>query len=228
MKIDRALQLNPNAQLNVDERRQAQEGQLRDASKMYEQHFMREMVKVMRQSIPEGELIKTSFGEKIFREQLDNEYVQKWSERGGVGLADMIFNHIKERYMPGPEQQWSKPQGPLPLDAVKPKWDVKTEVDENKTGYLFRAKESLNSNDREVKAPWGGQVQNSYRDENGVTVVTLRHDQGPVSRLSFSGVAPGLKAGDIVSSGRTIGQIQGAAPWLHWKIEANRELDPTT
>ena len=115
MKIERVIPLNDTK--SADERLKVQEKQLQGAAKMYEQHFLNEMMRTMRQTIHEGEFMKTSFGEKIFREQLDGQYVEKWSDRGGVGLADMIYKNIKEKYMPDPQKQMARPQGPLPLEG---------------------------------------------------------------------------------------------------------------
>jgi peptidoglycan hydrolase FlgJ len=98
MKIERTIPM-PNA-VPLEERLAKQDQQLHEASEMYEQHFMREMVKAMRSSVPDGGLVETSFGEKIFREQLDHQRVEQWSKSGGVGLADMIYDHVKERYFP--------------------------------------------------------------------------------------------------------------------------------
>jgi peptidoglycan hydrolase FlgJ len=101
MKIDRNLPL-PGSALSAEERLQKQDQNLREAAEMYEQHFMREMVKAMRQATPEAGLIPQNMGEKIFSEQLDNQRVEQWSKSGGVGLADMIYQHVKERYLNKP------------------------------------------------------------------------------------------------------------------------------
>lgn len=65
------------------------EEKLRQVSDYYEKQFMREMLKSMRSTISESGLVKTNQAEKIFRDQLDDEYVDQWNQKGGfrfIGL----------------------------------------------------------------------------------------------------------------------------------------------
>lgn len=109
----------PEAQ-DLGVRQAQQEKQLKEAAKMYEQHFLREMVKAMRKTVPEGEFLKANFAEKLYQEQLDHQYVDAWSESGGVGLADMIYDQIKMRYFSEPQIPVQGPihlkSAPLPVD----------------------------------------------------------------------------------------------------------------
>lgn len=93
---------------------------LRDVSDMYEKHFLREMMKAMRSTVHEGGFIQSNQAEKIFREQLDDHYVDKWGERGGIGLSDMIYKQLVDKFGPmmgmGVDKSGvGKPQGPLPF-----------------------------------------------------------------------------------------------------------------
>ena len=74
------------------------EKQFKEVAQLYEKHFMREMMKAMRSTVPDSNFIKQNQGEKIFREQLDQEYVEKWGDHGGIGLSDMIYNQLIEKY----------------------------------------------------------------------------------------------------------------------------------
>lgn len=65
-----------------------------DAAKMYEKYFLGQMMKAMRSTVSKSELEKPSMGEGIYREQLDDQYVDSWGERGGIGLADMIHDEL--------------------------------------------------------------------------------------------------------------------------------------
>ena len=229
VKIDRAFSLKPNQDpKGVAEK---QDKQLRDAAQLYEQHFMREMVKAMRQASPDGGLVEKSMGEKIFSEQLDNQYVENWSGRGGVGLADMIYTHVKERYFP--EAQMAKPQGPLPLKpestgAIKGEWKMKplpltppTMPDSVKNDIKMRFEgQDLPESGRQVQAPWSGKISKAFTAENGVSMVEIEHDQGLVSRMVFPGALDGQKLGQDVAAGAKIGQVQGlgSAQWLQWQV----------
>ena len=81
-----------------EKQEQNQDKSLRKASQLYEKHFLRELVKSMRKTVPESSLTKSSMGEKIYKQQLDAEYVEKWGDAGGLGLADIIYTHIKDQF----------------------------------------------------------------------------------------------------------------------------------
>lgn len=74
------------------------ERQVRDVAKLYEGQFLRELVRQMRGTVPDSGLIEQSMGEKIYREELDNQYVESWVNEGGIGLADLIYDQILEKY----------------------------------------------------------------------------------------------------------------------------------
>lgn len=106
--MDRPLQKSP-------------EQKLRDVSDMYEKHFLREMMKAMRSTVHESGFVQSNQAEKIFREQLDDHYVDKWGERGGIGLSDMIYKQLADKFgskmgIKTDSQSFVKPQGPLPFD----------------------------------------------------------------------------------------------------------------
>lgn len=206
MKIERSIPLTNTK--SVEERQADQDRQLREAAKMYEQHFMREMVKAMRQSVPEGGLVPTNFGEKIFREQLDSEYVSQWGERGGVGFADMIYNHVKERYFPD-QKHWVKPEGPLPIEG----WRAKVKGPK----LEFKGEEGLPPKARELRAPWPGKLTRAFTNDVGISLVEVQHDQGLVSRFVFPG-AVRAPAGSTIGGGELLGEVQTAVPWLQWNL----------
>jgi Rod binding domain-containing protein len=70
---------------------------IRGAAELYEKQFLREMTKAMRSTVKESELIPVSQGEKIFREQLDQQYADQWGDQGGIGLADLIEQKLREK-----------------------------------------------------------------------------------------------------------------------------------
>ncbi len=70
----------------------------KDIAKLYEKQFMREMVKAMRATTGKSQLLPISQGEKIFQEQLDQEYVEKWGDQGGLGLSETIYKNLIDKY----------------------------------------------------------------------------------------------------------------------------------
>lgn len=65
-----------------------------DAARMYEKYFLNQMVKAMRSTVKYSDLQKPTMGEEIYRDQLDDQYVDSWTNTGGIGLADMIHDEL--------------------------------------------------------------------------------------------------------------------------------------
>ena len=71
---------------------------LKDACKGFESMFIQMMWKEMRRTVPENSLFGESNGEKIFRDMLDTELVDRMSEAGGMGLADVMYDQLTAQY----------------------------------------------------------------------------------------------------------------------------------
>lgn len=74
------------------------EAQIDNVSKMYEKHFLRELVKAMRSTVTPSEWTQPGMAESIYRQNLDHEYVEQWGNEGGIGLADVIYDQIVFQY----------------------------------------------------------------------------------------------------------------------------------
>ena len=86
-----AISVNPRIESQVHN------NPLREVAEGFEQMFLNEMLKEMRKSIPESELIKTSNAEKVYRSMLDYEYSGLMARNsGGIGIADMIETQLRE------------------------------------------------------------------------------------------------------------------------------------
>lgn len=197
---------------------------LREVSELYEKQFLREMVKAMRQTVQHGGMTEPSTAENIFREKLDHEYVESWGQRGGVGLADVIFGQLKEKFNPtGP--RLLPPQGPMPLDR-----SLKFKIDETKPLGIpvLPSAESTKGTDmsylidyegsRSVQAPWDGKVLQSFSGLDGRQTLKLGHDNGLVSTLHFLGTSKNLHTGDRVAAGDKLGLTSPDGSQLTWQI----------
>lgn len=99
----------------------ARNAKVDEVAKLYERQFLGEMFKAMRSTIKETDA--PSMAQNIYKDQLDSEYVDKWSEQGGIGLSNLIYEQIMERYFgQSPQGRALKQQGPVALtdrDVVK-------------------------------------------------------------------------------------------------------------
>lgn len=202
---------------------QTPEQKLREVSKAYERMFMNEMLKAMRSSVGEGGFIKQNSAEKLFREELDQEYLQSWSERGGVGFADLIYDNLMERFgaqlglKPRPE----KPAGPLPLNERSNYTGLQRIPSPKETDLAYRfdlkASEQLNL-ERNVTSPWAGSLLGKMELEDGSQVLEIAHDNGLKSRLTFRGQTERLTLGQSLEAGEKIGLLSPEAKAFFWTV----------
>ena len=227
MKIQNGISLQkPTAEARNEQR----EKQLRDAAKMYENHFLGEMMKAMRSTVHhEDGFIKKGYGEKIFAEQLDQKYVDGWAEKGGVGLADLIYSQIKERYMGTAKRDFGHPAGALPINPPKDPHGLKMPEPvkmkalppqaENSLEYRFEAPGV--GPGASAQAPLAGKVASVERVGQGWTSVGLDHGRGLRSELNFPGEPAQIAVGDDVGVGAALGHLDQASPVVAWKLDWN-------
>lgn len=208
---------------------------LRDVSQMYEKHFLREMMKAMRSTVKPSGLVQQNQAEKIFSEQLDDQYVEKWSEKGGIGLSNLIYDQLVDKFgvQLGIKRPVEKPRGPLPLDAKS-----------NYSAHQFRhpgKKQALSyridklklppgapQEKPEVKAPWGGVLLGSKTLADHQTMVEIEHDNGLKSQMVFKGDLSKVLTGDKIQAGETLGVLSPESKSLYWTVEDDKEPGPQT
>lgn len=227
MKIQNGISLQ---QPDPETKAKQLDGQLRDAAKMYEGYFLNQMVKAMRSTVNrEDGVVKQNFAEKIFTEQLDGQYVDAWSNKGGVGLADMIYNQISEKYQAATQKKdFLHGKGALP---VAPKKDIhgvpaadsiqfKTipPGPEAKLEYRFEIQQPSGA-EYEVQAPLPGKVLESKTLGEGWSLVRMDHGQGVTSEMTFPGRATESGSGADVQPGQRLGVLDPGRPVLAWKLD---------
>jgi flagellar protein FlgJ len=112
--------LNPIKAAPLAEKRgQVTEEKFHEVSELYEKYFIREMMKQMRSTVQEGGFIKQSNAEKIFRDQLDDQYADQWTKAGGIGLSDLIYDQLMDKFgaQMGLRKPLDRPQGPIELNS---------------------------------------------------------------------------------------------------------------
>lgn len=215
-----------------------QDKKLREVSEMYEKQFLREMMKAMRGTVSESGFIKTSQAEKIFRDQLDGEYADRWGDKGGIGLADMIHKQLVEKYgtQLGLKAPVAKPAGPIGLGETANftgrtvpgeragRGGVTYRFDRDPSAAAeFRAPglgEGIGRN--ALKAPWDGVLAGVRKIGTDEHLVELSHDNGLKSRFVFKGMsASGLSDGRV-QAGQTIGVLSPEARSFFWTLESGK------
>jgi len=68
---------------------------LQEASEQFESLLLNFMIREMRATVPESDLLPRSMAEEIFTDMLDEKIADDMAESGGIGLSRMIFNQLK-------------------------------------------------------------------------------------------------------------------------------------
>lgn len=191
------------AQSEVDQK-------LRDAAQMYEQHFLGEMVKAMRQSVTSSDLVESSMGQKIYEGQLDQQYVEQWSQAGGVGLSEMIYQNIKEKYFPQQSFQKVAPGEMVPIEKKK-------DFMEPATDEQFKLKVEPSQTKREIQSPSDGKVISHAQIQGDLNQIIIDHENGVTSKIVYKG-QPVALSGQSVFSGQKIAQLHPQTLEVNWML----------
>lgn len=213
----------------------AADEKLHQVAEMYEQHFIRAMMKEMRSTVQEGGFVKTSNAEKLFREQLDDQYAEQWTKSGGIGLSKMIYEQLVDKFGTrlGLKTPVDKPLGPLPIDeksrftgaqmapiqAVSPD-DLRPKSGQPVT-FTFQAPPDQKT---ELKNPWVGVLLDKKYLEMDQIQYRIKHDNGLESLIMTRGTGLGmeqkLSPGDAIAAGEQLGWVSSASP-VYWTVKPN-------
>lgn len=210
MAIDKlAPKAQPPQIQQAQHSREERNPQLMEAARLYESQFMREMLRAMRKTVQEGDLMQASQAEKLFRDQLDDINVDKWVENGGLGMADFIHDQIMEKFQN--MKQLPPPSGPVPLDKSQLVEPIK--IKDSDLTFKFRAPKEATT----VSAPWAGQVLSAASLEHGLSSLLLDHDNGLKSSLVYKGSLL-IPEGAEMQPGQRLGMLSSDNQAVFWKI----------
>ena len=197
---------------------EALEKRVDEAARMYEKQFLGEMMKAMRSATSVGEAQKPSMAEGLYREELDDQYVDAWGESGGLGFHKVIHDQIMQMLGASPEAE-PKPSGPIPLTDR----DVLRAVPLGKRALRVDvASAAAGAPASKVAAPANGEVVASSR-EGAMASIELAHRGGARSTISFEGApAAKLAPGAKVSAGDPLGTLSPDARAISIRVDSKR------
>ena len=73
------------------------DAKLRESANDFEASFIQQMLKSMRKTSFESDLLPKSEGEKVFQSLLDEQYALLSAKSGSLGLAEMIYQQLKPK-----------------------------------------------------------------------------------------------------------------------------------
>lgn len=204
------------------------EQKLREAAESYEKMFLREMVKSMRSTVGESGLIKQNPMEKMFREELDAEHVGSWGSKGGVGMADLIYNNLIDRFGPqlGLKPAVAKPVGPIALDKTVESPIVARVPSARKDEMMLKLVPG-DKKDTEILSPWKGLLLDSKSLGDDLQYAEIQHDNGLTGRITWKGSAERLKVGQSVEPGEKLGLLSTEAQGVFWGLREDTQSPPS-
>ena len=193
---------------------------LRQASQLYEKQFLRQMVKAMRDSVSHSALTKPGMAESIYREQLDEKYVDHWLDRGGTGFSEIIYKDLVEKFYPMLGPQRVKKLRPVSLsDRYQGMSRSITQKKEKKQIFHLQLKPQGKGGSSALSLPWKGQFEKAFELGGGQKGASFSHGFGLKSTFVFQGqLKPGL-LGKTLWEGETFAQIGPASQIITWQIE---------
>lgn len=229
-EISKLNPLRPQLHHTNEDKGKVTEEKFREVAEMYEKHFIREMMKQMRATVHESGFIKQNNAEKIFRDQLDDQYADQWGKSGGIGLSGLIFNQLMDKFgeRMGLRAPLNKPQGPIDLNQ-KSNFSGITGAGKVAAGqasdvpmtFKFETDPQEKS---EIKNPWAGTLLDKKYLEMDQVQYRIKHDNGLESLIMTRGTGLGpdaqLSPGDALQSGQQLGWASAASP-LFWTVKEN-------
>lgn len=205
-----------------------QDQKLQDVAKLYEKQFLREMVKQMRTTVGEGGFIEKNQAEKIFSQQLDEQYVENWGDQGGIGLAKVIHEQLLDRLGPalGIRPRPQRPMGPIKIDEKNQIQNpIKMQNSSPGKAQMQIDLREVPLENREVTSPWSGSLLGAKQINPDEYLMEILHDDGLKSQMVFRGqpapeLKPALLAGETaqMSAGQRIGLLSPEAKSLFWTV----------
>lgn len=185
--------------------------QFKEVADMYEKQFLREMMKSMRTTVQESGLIKVNQAEKIFREQLDSEYVEKWGAKGGIGISELIYNNMIDRFgeRMGLKEPMQKPTGPLALKE-QDTYQIKTgKLPNSQEGmqFFFKDIKSSDAKPLNIQQPWTGYLVKKMELAPDEYFLEMNHNNGMTSQMHFKGKLLSIAENQEIPQGQPLGYL---------------------
>ncbi len=213
----------------------ARDARVMDAARMYEKYFLNQMVKAMRSTVKYSDLQKPTMGEEIYRDQLDDQYVDSWTNTGGIGLADMIhdellgkaqMNKLRREAMKASKGKTRTPMALTDRDVLAVRrlpsgGGVAASLNnKSETVLVSLGKTTVARSDapETVRSPWDAEIV-QIQANHGKVLIDLRagskNSEGRAVQIVFDGVtfdgtggdAGSLRVGNQIKAGQVIGHL---------------------
>ena len=245
------IELNTNRtlkSLNGQSKEGLDKEALRQACQQFESLFLHQIMKGMRKTVVEGEILHGGNAEKIFMDMKDQAVSENMAESGGLGLAEILYSQLLE-----PEEGGlGRTNRTLESYRIRPREKEEPVSGREEftlpvegrlsSGYGMRVHPILNQEMMHhgidlaapegtgIKAASAGRVSFSGWSKGYGNLVEVDHGQGIISRYGHNSENL-VKVGDEVKAGQLLGRVgstgRSTGPHLHFEIRKDgRAIDP--
>jgi Rod binding domain-containing protein len=95
MKISAPVSPTPPGSEGVSPQQSEMDKKLMEVSKQFEGIFVNQMVSAMRKTVVRQGIVPESHAERVYQGMLDQEHAQKLTDSGELGLAALVYQHLK-------------------------------------------------------------------------------------------------------------------------------------
>ena len=227
---------------------------LKKACQQFEGLFLHQLMKEMRKTVDEGELLHGGNAEKIFMDLKDQAVSDGLAEAGGLGLAEMLYRQLLGPDEQNPLGRTNRTLADYKVGSIQR--EEPQEQAEEEEGFVLPVEGRLSSGfgmrmhpilgeermhhgidlaapeGTSIKAAADGRVSFSGWVKGYGNLVEVDHGDGLVTRYGHNSenlVAVGeeIKAGQVLGKVGSTGQSTG--PHLHFEVRrAGQAIDPYT
>lgn len=203
-----------------------QKNKLKEVAASYEKEFVRQMVKAMKSTVTESNLIKKNQAEKIFSEDLYNSYADSLAEKGGMGLKEHIYKNLLEKFGP----QLGIPQeGPPSLDKKLIPLDTKILSPQKppkgknlgQMGMEWRFYLSDQFSGGGLQSSVNGLVRNVKQLGDSFFEVDVENNQGTIFNYKFKG-RPLVQESQEIKEDSILGELSPESREVKWTIWSDK------
>lgn len=197
------------------------ETKLKEVAELYEKEFMRQMVKAMRSTVGGGGLVKENQTEKLFTEELYNNYAEQMSERGDQTLRKHIYENLLQQF--GAKlgiNQENQIKGVMPLpESLQKMAKAQDYIIDHQTLMRKIDLSDNKSGEWQLTLPFSGQVTNLHRGaQQEFSILEITHSPNLQSQFRFLGESK-VKLGDYLKADDLIANLNPAGHSLIWQIK---------
>lgn len=207
--------------------KESKELALKRAAKEFESLFIYEMLKAMRKTVPEDGLFQGITGKDTYQTIVDQQFASALAEKGGLGLADVIYRQVIPQLQEGQKQH--RPFASPVEGVVSSPFGMRTHPILGRPDY-HQGLDIAAPAGSQIRATAPGRVVYAGFMPNYGNTIMVEHGGGYVSLYAHNETNI-ARVNQVVEQGQVIGRVgttgRSTGPHLHFELRLQgRPVDP--